>query len=146
MTKPNELPSPPETKQEEPKIGLPDPHENSIYKPSVQLFARVFLDDINTIQSVSPGISTKQRLIASYVKSLADELRSKGINYYSPENLARFTAIIERRNSFVLDSDTERPTIVRDAGSNGGTDDSGAKERVRKGAANAKVKPAKSKG
>lgn len=79
---------------------LPDPFANIATGPDFRLNVDVMTDDIMTIQSVAPSRGVKQRLVASYVRSIADELRKRGITHYSPDNIAVFRAIVQRRNDW----------------------------------------------
>ena len=89
---------------------LPDPFGDSATSPDFRLNVNVMTEDILLIQSVAPSRGTKQHLVASYVKSLAAELRAHGITYYSPDNFRKFLAIVERRNKWDLPGTTTPST------------------------------------
>ena len=61
--------------------------------------APVAILDLHIIRSVAPDVGIHTHIIQSTFKGIADELRTHGINHYTPENRLALLAIISRRTS-----------------------------------------------
>lgn len=82
-----------------PYLGTP---EEEITRLNVDIAT----DDILLIRSVFPVKGTTQAIVATLVQSIANELRAKRIDHYTPENRAVLEELVQRRASFRPASET----------------------------------------
>lgn len=121
------------TETPEKQTGLPNPYGKTPID-EFRLNVNVALDDMLTIKALSPSKGTIQNFIATYVKSVADEVRLRKLTY-SPENLAIFRDLILRRNQ--IPDGVVNPSTPGNAN---GANASGGKGSIRKRVADLKAK------
>jgi len=95
-----------------------DPYGDMDEDDQLRIQADISAEDKRYFQSVWPVRGSLQTIFNLIFKSIVDELRSRNILYYAPENESILHEIVERR------------TALSPVGSSSGVDD---KRRTRKG-------------
>ena len=91
---------------------LLNPYKNTPRDQCIRINVDVDSADLHQIKSTSPTFGTIQTIIGRYVKSIVNELRKRGITYYSPENTAKFIELIVRRTPLEFTGEISRQDDV----------------------------------